>query len=126
MMNAVLAFKLSIANLAPTVPWNGSMKQARKVKGLVLPSILVVTCTFVEVGLICTTFFSLAISEIGMDALEHTSPTMYFALTVGYIGFDLLAQHAALRVPLINGHQGAIAGRDTEGRLAAAQRRQNG
>ena len=41
-----------------------------------LPFLSTVTVGLVEVGLIWMTFAAFAISEIGMDALEHTSPMM--------------------------------------------------
>src|SRR4030042_1357766 len=81
MMKAFLAFRFSMANLAPTVPWKGSMKQARKMYGLVAPEASTVTEGFVEVGLTWITFLALAISETGIEALEQTSPMMNFTLS---------------------------------------------
>jgi len=52
------------------------MKQARKMYGFTLPSVPTVTDGLVEVGLIWMTPLAVAISETGMDALEHTSPMM--------------------------------------------------
>ena len=76
MRNAFLAFRFLYANVAPTLPWKGSMKQARKIYGFALPFESIVTAVFVEVGLIWITFAAFAISETGMEALEQTSPMM--------------------------------------------------
>ena len=53
-MKADLAFRVSKANLAPTCPWKGSIKQARKIKGFTLPSLPTVTAGLVEVEVICS------------------------------------------------------------------------
>ena len=57
------------------------MKQARKMYGLVVPVGVHRDRGLVEVGLIWMTFFALAISEIGIEALEQTSPMMNFTLS---------------------------------------------
>src|SRR4030065_139105 len=81
MMKAFLAFRFSMANLAPTVPWKGSMKQARKMYGLVAPEASTVTEGVGEGGLIWIAFLALAISETGIEALEQTSPMMNLTLS---------------------------------------------
>src|SRR4030042_3549913 len=80
-MKGFLAFRFSMANLAPTVPCQGSMKQARKMYGLVAPEASTVTEGLVEVGLIWITFLALAISATGLEALEQTSPMMNLTLS---------------------------------------------
>ena len=62
--------------MAPTLPWKGSMKHALKMYAFVAPFLSTVTVGLVEVGLIWITLAALAISEMGIDALEHTSPMM--------------------------------------------------
>ena len=46
-----------------------------------MPSLSTVRTGLVEVGLIWMTLLLLAISETGIDALEQTSPMMYFTLS---------------------------------------------
>ena len=70
---------VSRANLAITLPWNGSMKQARNMNSFRFPS-ATVTLGFVAVGVIAGIFELCARSETGMVAFEVTEPMIAWTL----------------------------------------------